>query len=99
VPQDALVAASPETGLYIPAWSGQRVLYGHPFETPQADLRRMELEAFLARGDLDALAYRPDYIFFGPRERALWQADWVPDERWPVVYRVGTVAILAVPQE
>jgi hypothetical protein len=99
IPQDALVAASPETGLYIPAWSGQRVLYGHPFETPHADLMRAEVEAFLASGDLETLSLRPDYVFWGARERALWQADRPADELWPAVHRVGTVAILAVPQE
>jgi len=36
-PNSALVLASPEMGLFIPAYSGQRVIYGHPFETRQAE--------------------------------------------------------------
>ncbi|UCC65520.1 MAG: hypothetical protein JSV36_10930, partial [Anaerolineae bacterium] len=37
---DALVLAGPETSLYIPAWSGQRVWYGHRFETVDAGRRQ-----------------------------------------------------------
>jgi hypothetical protein len=97
VPQDALVMAAPETGLYIPAWAGQRVLYGHRFETADADLRKRQVEAFFANGDLGALPYRPDYVFCGAREQALQAGSWQPDARWKTVYRQGTVTIYAVP--
>ena len=97
VPQDALVMAAPETGLYIPAWAGQRVLYGHRFETADADLRKQQVEAFFADGDLVALPYRPDYVFYGGREQALHTGSWQPDARWETVYRQGAVAIYAVP--
>lgn len=98
VPQDALISAAPESGLYIPAWAGQRVFYGHRFETPDADARRAQLEAFFARGDPSVLSPTPDYVYFGPRERALSGDAWQPDDRWPVCYRQGTVTIYAVRQ-
>jgi hypothetical protein len=93
---EALVAAAPQTGLYIPAWSGQRVYYGHRFETPTANLRRAQVEAFFA-GE-DNLVPRPDYVFYGPNERALGQG-WEPDPDWTRVYRQGTVVIYAVAGE
>ena len=36
-PADALVVAAPETGLFIPARTGRRVIFGHPFETVNAE--------------------------------------------------------------
>jgi hypothetical protein len=97
LPRDALVAAAPETGLFIPAWSGQRVFYGHPFETAQAARREAEVRAFFAEGDLTTLPYRPDYVFYGERERVLQVGDWSPADHWRAVYRNGTVAVYAVP--
>ncbi|MBN1639589.1 MAG: hypothetical protein JXA09_00045 [Anaerolineae bacterium] len=99
VDRDALVAAAPETGLYIPAWAGQRVFYGHPFETTQAELREAELDAFLSTGDVTVLPYLPDYVFYGPRERALVAGSWQPDDRWSVAHREGTVTLYAVPRD
>ena len=99
IPQDALVAAAPETGLFIPAWAGQRVFYGHPFETAQAERREAEVRAFMAEGDLTVLPYRPDYVFYGERELALRVADWSPEERWQAVYRNQTVAVYAVSKD
>jgi hypothetical protein len=99
VPQDALVAAAPQTGLFIPSWAGQRVFYGHPYETAEAERREAEVRTFFAEHDLTVLPYRPDYVFYGERERALRVADWSPEERWQAVYRNETVAVYAVPKE
>jgi hypothetical protein len=99
VPQNALVAAAPETGLFIPAWAGQRVFYGHPYETADAEQREAEVGAFFADGDLSILPYRPDYVFYGERERALQAVEWSPDDRWRAVYENRTVTVYAVPKE
>jgi len=98
VPPDALVVASPEMGLYIPAWSGQRVYYGHRFETADADRRRAQMEAFYGEGERD-LSPSPDYVFYGPREQELSGSNWQPDPNWQVVYDQGAVTIYAVLQE
>jgi len=98
---DALVIASPQTGLYIPAWAGQRVVYGHRFETANADLRRQQLLAFFQRGDpalLSDPSLQPNYVFFGPREQALAPGDWRPEPTWRPVYHQGRVTIYALPQ-
>jgi hypothetical protein len=98
-PPNGLVAAAPDTGLYIPGWSGQRVFYGHPAETASAERREAELRAFFATGDISELPYVPDYVFYGARERALHAGDWQPGDQWPVAHREGTVTIYAVPQD
>lgn len=108
VAPDALVVASPRTGLHIPAWAGQRVLYGHRFETADAEARKAQLRAFYGSGDLAALQgagpdedaspdLRPDYVFYGPQEQAISGSGWQPDPAWRPVYQQGTVTIYALP--
>jgi hypothetical protein len=46
-------------GLFVPAWAGQPVVYGHPFETVDAEARKAQVEAFWA-GEM------------GPREREVF---------------------------
>ncbi len=79
-PSRALVLAAPQTGAFIPAFTGRRVIYGHPFETVNAVQEKANLEHFFqaAPDAWDAnragqfLAYRQvDYIWFGPREQQL----------------------------
>jgi hypothetical protein len=69
----ALVLSSPQIGLYIPGWSGQRVIYGHPVETLDAQARRKEVEQFYSGllADQQTFLAPVDYIFVGPRERTL----------------------------
>jgi hypothetical protein len=98
VPPDAVVLAAPETGAFIPALAGQRVVYGHPYETVDADRQKQLVTDFFA-GKIDRLAVlRTDsinYIFVGPRERALGQFDATA---LPVrsVYATGDVIVYAV---
>lgn len=48
---DAVVLCEPRLGLFVPAWAGQPVVYGHPFETVNATQRKAQVEAFF-RGAL-----------------------------------------------
>jgi hypothetical protein len=72
-----IVLASPEMGLFIPAWAGNRVLYGQPFETIKAKEKKALVEEFFREGIGSragreiARLYRPTYVFYGPREREL----------------------------
>lgn len=43
---DAVVLCEPRLGLFVPAWAGQPVVYGHPFETVNAVHRKAQVEAF-----------------------------------------------------
>lgn len=76
-PSDSLVMAAPESGLLIPAFSSMHVLYGHPFETVQADEQLGKVNALYSGGltvdqaeDL-VITEGVDYIFYGPREKEL----------------------------
>lgn len=80
--QDALVLAAPETGLFIPAYSGLRVIYGHPFETRQAEeMKRLVVRFYNGAVDPLELAYlnKIDYIFYGPRELQIGEPDFLMD--------------------
>jgi hypothetical protein len=76
-PADALILASPETGLLIPAYTGRRVVYGHPFETVRADEEKAWVES-IYQGEIQPetligqLAQRGvRFIYYGPREAAI----------------------------
>ncbi len=73
---NAVFLSSPETGMYIPALTGRRVVYGHPFETANAETEKEFVEDFygapwdiMDAGLLKQLGV--DYIFWGPREEEI----------------------------
>ncbi len=73
--QQAIILASPEMGRLIPAFTGRRVLYGHPFETVNASQMEAEVSGFFKDGNGLSKSYLSehgvDFIFYGPREQAL----------------------------
>ena len=91
---DAIILASPEMGMFIPAQTGRRVVYGHPFETVRAEEQKSLVEGFL-RGDTvsnsQAMLDRIDYVFYGPRERAIGQNSLLASLR--VVYQNPSVVV------
>jgi len=94
-----IVLASPEMGLFIPAWAGNRVLYGHPFETIEAKEKKTLVEAFFRQGvgsqagQEIARLYHPVYLFYGPREREL--GELASEHEIPtIVYQNETVTIM-----
>ena len=79
-PKGSLILSGPQTGGFIPAFTGRRVIYGHPFETVHAAQEMANLDRFFqaAPDAWDAgqaaqfLAQRGvDYVWVGPRERQL----------------------------
>jgi hypothetical protein len=42
------VLAPPGSGQFIPAWAGNRVVYGHPFETIEAQRKEAEVVRFFS---------------------------------------------------
>lgn len=48
-PQDELVIAEQDMGLFIPSFTGRRVVYGHPFETISAEEEKGFLATFFYR--------------------------------------------------
>ncbi len=97
---DAVILAAPETGLYIPAWTGRRVLYGHPFETIEAAAQKEEVLRLLAELSKTAQPApglrkaRIDYVFYGPREGKLVSAP--KSENLAIVYQNLGVSIYHV---
>ena len=71
----AVVLSSCESGAYIPAFSGLRVVCGHPFETVNYFERRAEGEAFWGWTADAQAAYLAEmgvmYVFYGAAERAM----------------------------
>jgi hypothetical protein len=74
---DAVVLCAPQMGPFVPAWAGQPVVYGHAFETVEADHRKAQVEAYWA-GEMNPTERetflrenRVGYVLIGPRERAL----------------------------
>ncbi len=94
-----LALAGPDSGLFIPTYSNVRVIYGHPFETVQADERRSEVERFYARqlSDANAASYLEsagvDYVLYGPREHVFGPLPELPG--WQIVYSAGGFEIWA----
>lgn len=89
----ALVLAAPQTGLYLPAYSDVRVLYGHPYETVNAEVQRQLVEGFYG-GDLGAAWLETvdvDYVFYGLREQAIGPMPELLN--WQVVFQEGAVQI------
>ncbi|MBT3391464.1 MAG: hypothetical protein HN413_13775 [Chloroflexi bacterium] len=70
---DALILASPEMGAFIPAYTGRRVIYGHPYETVNAAAEQSAVEQFFAGeiGEEFLAARGVDVIFYGSREQNL----------------------------
>ena len=70
----AVILCAPQTGLFVPAWAGRRVVYGHPFETVDAGKRKAQVEAYWA-GEMSPAEQksflrenRVRYVLVGPRE-------------------------------
>jgi hypothetical protein len=96
-PASSIILASPETGLFIPADTGRRVVYGHPFETVNAVQEKAQVQSFF-KGTLslpDQEKFITDnqigFVFWGPRERALGTP--VILTRMKTVYQIGNVII------
>jgi hypothetical protein len=91
----ALVAAPPEWGLWVPARSDARVLYGHPFETVDAAQREAEVTAFYAGvvpGPAFVAKHNVAYVL-APDDDPAWTppAGW----QWPVAFKQAGIVIYA----
>lgn len=78
--QDAVVLASPNISLWIPAYTPQVVVYGHPYETVPNDEREEQVEQFYRGQDCatllsDDLPFRVRYVLWGPQERTFAAKD------------------------
>jgi hypothetical protein len=97
-----VVLASPETSLFIPAWAGNRVIYGHHFETIDAERKRKLAEGFFEEGASDGFReeivrlHRVAYVFYGPREKELLKSGFKELPFMEEVYKSGAVTIFRI---
>jgi hypothetical protein len=94
---NALILASPSMGLFIPAYTGRRVIYGHPFETVSAVYRQNQAERLLTGDHISvdqAMCNEIDFVLWGPREQALSQK--LPNLAGEVAYSSGEVTVYRV---
>ena len=94
---NALVLTGPDTGLFIPAQTGRRVLFGHPFETVNAETEKANVtEYFLSGGASPPLPaqFPVDYVLVGPRELKLGEFTSTTGLR--TVYQADGVTIYAI---
>ncbi len=89
------------SGLLIPAYTGLRVIYGHPFETVDAsqqeqavmDIYSGKMDAAAAEAFLESTG-RSTFVFYGPRERS--KGALPHTSRLTPVFHQGNVTIYSV---
>lgn len=71
-----IVLASPQTGSILPAYTGLRVVYGHPFETVDALTEKALVERFFTNSlNAESLVWAKtrgvDWVIWGPNENRI----------------------------
>jgi hypothetical protein len=94
---DSVILASPEMGLFIPAYTGRRVWCGHPFETPHAERVEAALVGLFSGSFGDsgrAMLHGSDYLFYGTREDELGRFN--PGLSFELVFESGETRIFRI---
>ena len=95
--QNDLILADPEEGLYVPSSTGRRVVYGHPFETVQAEKEMAFVEGIFYEEQTDdyyrsALDTREiDYVLINGIQAQNFDR-WL-QENWHPAYQSGEMTI------
>jgi hypothetical protein len=91
-----VVLASPVVSTWIPGWVDARVVYGHPFETLDAENKLRSVEGWYI-GDADCSTiineYNVRFVLYGPEEAKLGSAPCLTDLQ--EVARSGDVSVYA----
>lgn len=94
---DAMILSGPEMGLYIPAYTGRRVIYGHPFETISAEEAEHLVLDFYGDGYSKEqvndfiLDYEVEYVLLGPREQDL--GDFQVPPYWNIKFYKNDIVV------
>ncbi len=98
--EGTVILAAPVIGNRLPAYSGARVLFGHPFETPNADESKQRVLDYYtwmgsSRGAIKALQKDGvELVFFGLQEELIGTPNWL--DELPVIAEFGEVRIFKV---
>jgi hypothetical protein len=98
--QGDLVLTGERTGNRLPAFMSIRVIYGHPFETPDSETQRdLVRHLFTAEGvSLEVLQdLGISWVYYGIDEKQLGYPAWLADLQ--LVWERGELAIYEVPPE
>lgn len=93
---DTVILAAPIPSAWIPGWAGGRVVYGHPYETLDAEHKRQQVLDWYNRGaNCAALLEEYDvrYVLYGPQEMRLGQTDCLTGLQ--EIARFGSVTVYA----
>lgn len=96
-----LILAGPRTGNRLPAFSSARVIYGHPFETPDAAERLGEVNRLFrwdqepAKGLELLQELGVQYVLYSSEEMAIGTPSWIPELE--LVHEVGIGRLYEVP--
>jgi hypothetical protein len=93
-----VVLAAPDVSIWLPAWASARVVYGHPYETLEADIKEQHVLDWYDSGSSGDCAklledYNVKYVIYGPEERALGETNCI-DSMTPAA-SIGDVTIYA----
>lgn len=97
---DSLVLASPSTGLFIPTYTEDCVIFGHPFETLDQVASKKLVESIF-NGSLSSQEVNVylqskmvEYVFYGPREKVLGDPEFI--SALPIAFSSDDVIIYHV---
>lgn len=84
VGESDVILAAPIVSLWVPGWTGARVVYGHPYETLDAPVKEQAVRSwYAATEDCSSLIdkYHVRYVIVGPEEESLGGAACVGSMR------------------
>jgi len=100
---DAIVLANEQIGLFIPSIAGRKTIYGHPFETINAEREKVFAEQFF-QGELSLETRQAqltqkgvDFIFHEVNQVQDFAA-WMSEMEYPLVFSNAKVEIYRVTQ-
>jgi hypothetical protein len=101
-PATAVVLGEYETGNYVAAQAGQRVVLGHWAETANYEEKETAVSQFFTGSTTDTwrdellLNYGVNYVWYGPREKELGSFDPASSPYLELVYENDTIQIYRV---
>lgn len=96
---NALVLADEDNGLYIPSFTGRRVIYGHPFETIQAETEQTLLQELFNEKQTDQIyddvldLRGVDYVVLDQSTQGNFEEFLI--EYWALAFQANEVRIYA----
>ncbi len=95
--EDDVILASEPVSVWIPSWVGSRVVYGHPFETLDAQVKQQQVIDWYNDNAADCAAlldeYDVQYVIVGPDEANLGTTTCLSDLNQ--VLQAGSVSVYA----